>query len=486
MCAMAGGWYSGPMSEAPADVVSVADLARTLKRSVEGVTGRQWVDGEIASFKRAASGHVYFTLKDPREDAALECVMYRMDALRVRAFLREGAHIQALGRATLWAPRGRLQLVLSQMRPVGLGSLLEQLERLKAKLREEGLFERSRKRALPSSPSVVGIITSAHGAALQDIVTVAFRRGRAVLVLAPALVQGEGAPESLLAALNKLERHPDLDVLIIGRGGGSADDLMAFNDERVVRRIASFRVPTVSAVGHEVDTTLADLAADVRAATPSQAAELVVPEWAVRSAQLLQLQRQLLRAIRGRLQEDGALQSSLRSRISDPRFVLAQRQQEVDEMRLRAERVVRRQIAVSRARHQAWEQRLAVRHPRVVLLQSRASLGPLPGRAARGLLRQVEHRRRQILPQRASLAAALKLRLQKQRAVLVAYRVQLEALSPLTVLSRGYAIVRGPAGQVLSSAQEVITGQRVDIRLHSGSLTAEVLKASSNAGQQEG
>lgn len=469
------------MSERPADVVSVADLARTLKRSVEGVTGRQWVDGEIASLKRAASGHVYFTLKDPREDAALDCVMYRMDALKARPFLAEGGHVQAMGRATLWAPRGRLQLVLSQIRPVGLGSLLEQLERLKAKLKEEGLFERSRKRALPTAPRVVGIITSSHGAALHDIVTVAFRRGRVVLVLAPALVQGEGAPESLLSAMNKLERHPQIEVLIIGRGGGSSDDLMAFNDERVVRRIAAFRVPTVSAVGHEVDTTLADLVADVRAATPSQAAELVVPEHSVRMAELVQSQRQLIRAIRSRWQEDSALHNSLRARISDPRFVIAQRQQDVDELCLRAERVVRRRIQVARLRQQGLEQRLALRHPRVVVVQARANLGPLTGRAARGLLRQVESRRTTQAPLRAAMAATLRLRLQKERYRLMALHRQLEALSPLTVLSRGYAIVQTPAGEVLSSAAGVKPGARLDIRLHSGTLVADVVAGSEGA-----
>jgi exodeoxyribonuclease VII large subunit len=362
-------------------IVSVADLTRRLKRTVESQTGREWVEGEIVSFKRASSGHVYFSLKDAREDACIECVMYRLDALRVRHHLFDGASVQTQGRATLWAPRGRLQFIVQSLRPVGRGALLEQLERLKALLRAEGLFERERKRPLPVAPRVVGVITSAHGAALHDIRTVAFRRGPVTLVLSPALVQGEQAPDSLIQALDRIERDPRVEVVIIGRGGGASEDLMAFNDERVVRRVAALRVPTVSAVGHEVDTTLTDLVADVRAATPSQAAELVVPEHRERLAQLATLQRQMLRAMRARWTEDLMLVRSLRARLSDPRFVIAQHQQGLDEQRRRAERAVARRLAQYGGRREVLERRLLSRHPRVTVLSARAR--PAPGAGAR-------------------------------------------------------------------------------------------------------
>ena len=207
----------------PEEVISVAELDRRLKRAVEAVTGREWVEGEIASLKLAPSGHAYFSLKDEREDAIVECVMYRMNAQRARRHLTDGARVQLFGRATLWAPRGRLQLVAESLRPAGRGALLEALEKLKARLLAEGLFAPEKKRPLPAEPRVVGVVTSAAGAAFHDIRTVAFRRGGVRLVLSPAVVQGEAAPESIVRAIDLLERYPGLDVMIVGRGGGSAD-----------------------------------------------------------------------------------------------------------------------------------------------------------------------------------------------------------------------------------------------------------------------
>lgn len=456
-------------------VITVADLARRLKRSVESQTGRDWVEGEIVSLKRAASGHAYFSLKDQREDACVECVMYRLDALRARHHLFNGARVQTLGRATLWAPRGRLQFIVQSLRPVGLGSLLEQLEALKQKLRAEGLFERERKRPLPPAPRVVGVVTSAHGAALHDIRQVAFRRGPVVLVVAPALVQGDLAPESLIAALDRIERDVRVEVIIIGRGGGAAEDLMAFNDERVVRRVAALRVPSVSAVGHEIDTTLTDLVADVRAATPSQAAELVVPEQAQRLERLSSLRRRIARAMRGRLMEDQSLAQSLRARLSDPRFVLAQQQQDLDERELRAERAMLRRLSALSARVEGLRRRLLSRHPRVVLLSSRAGLTPLEARLRVALERRLGREAHALAPLESRLRSALRSRLRHERSRLSSRALQLEALSPLTVLSRGYAIVTDDSGRVLRDASAVRAGEAIGVRLEQGELSARVL-----------
>lgn len=463
-------------------VITVADLARRLKRSVEGQTGRDWVEGEIANYKLAASGHVYFSLKDQREEACLDCVMYRLDALRARHHLFNGARVQTFGRATLWAPRGRLQFIVQSLRPVGLGSLLEQLEKLKTKLRAEGLFERSRKRPLPASPKVVGVITSAHGAALHDIRTVAFRRGPVVLVLAPALVQGELAPESLLEALDRIERDLRVEVVIIGRGGGTSDDLMAFNDERVVRRVAALRVPCVSAVGHEIDTTLTDLVADVRAATPSEAAELVVPELSQRLSKLEHSSRRLVRAMRSRLMEDQSLAQSLRARLSDPRFVIAQHQQGLDEYRLRAERALGRRIGAQGQRVKGLGRRLLSRHPQVVLLASRAALSPLEARLRSVLERRLEREAHALSPLAGRLESALRSRLRFYHVDLEARRGRLLALSPLTVLARGYAIATTADGRVLRSAGEVSPGEPIRVRLHQGELSAEVTPAAQEDG----
>jgi exodeoxyribonuclease VII large subunit len=462
-------------------VISVADLARRLKRSVESQTGREWVEGEVVSFKRAASGHVYFSLKDQREEACLECVIYKLDAMRARQHLFDGARLQTLGRATLWAPRGRLQFVISRVRPVGLGSQLEQLEQLKSKLKSEGLFERERKRPLPASPRFVGVITSAHGAALHDIRTVAFRRGPVTLVVSPALVQGELAPESLLRALDRIERDPRIEVVIIGRGGGASEDLMAFNDERVVRRVASLRMPCVSAVGHEVDTSLTDLVADVRAATPSEAAELVVPDARERASWLERLRRHLMRAMRGRLLEDGGSQKSLRARLSDPRFVIAQHQQGLDERSLRAERALRRRLGVLAAGREALERRLLSRHPRLGVLGARASLDPLSARLRTAMQRRLEHDQVAVAPVPRRLVAGVRGRLRTDRARLGSLRARLAALSPLTVLGRGYSIVLDEQGRAVTRSAAVAVGGRVTLRLHEGTLGARVIERDGEA-----
>jgi exodeoxyribonuclease VII large subunit len=435
-----------------AEVVTVAELDRRLRRAVEAASGAFWVEGEVTSLKQAASGHAYFCLKDEREDAVIDCVMYRFDAQRAKKHLVEGARLQLWGRATVWAPRGRLQLVGNFARAAGKGALLEALEALKQRLLAEGLFAPERKRALPSDPRVVGVVTSAHGAAFHDIRTVAFRRGRVRLVLAPAQVQGESAPDSVVAALDLLERYPGLDVVIVGRGGGSGEDLQAFNDERVVRRVARFGVPVVSAVGHEVDVTLTDLAADVRAATPSQAAELVVPDGRVRHEVLARQRLALLRAQRSRLELERSQLLHLRASLGDPRFILIERQQDLDETRERLRRRTERQLAAQAARVAGLERRLVRRHPQTVVGRARSELGPLAVR-----LEAAE----------ARLLVAFRNRLSECAG-------SLDALSPLTVLGRGYAIATRADGRAVRSPADVSRGERLHVRLARGSLSAEV------------
>ncbi|MCC6668874.1 MAG: exodeoxyribonuclease VII large subunit [Polyangiaceae bacterium] len=436
----------------PEEVISVAELDRRLKRAVEAVTGREWVEGEIASLKLAPSGHAYFSLKDEREDAIVECVMYRMNAQRARRHLTDGARVQLFGRATLWAPRGRLQLVAESLRPAGRGALLEALEKLKARLLAEGLFAPEKKRPLPAEPRVVGVVTSAAGAAFHDIRTVAFRRGGVRLVLSPAVVQGEAAPESIVRAIDLLECYPGLDVMIVGRGGGSGEDLMAFNHEQVVRRVAAARVPVVSAVGHEVDLTLCDLAADVRAATPSQAAELVIPDASARRELLVRQTRHLLRAMQGRLLEERSRVERLRGQLSDPRFLIAERQQSLDELGSRLERATTRTLARRRALVVDAERRLSARHPRAVLAQARARLAPLEAR----------------------LGAAAGAEVGRCRARAGELVARLAALSPLAVLARGYAIATLPGGRAIRAASEVNPGDAISIRVSAGRIGARV------------
>jgi exodeoxyribonuclease VII large subunit len=450
--------------QAPRGVITVSELDRRLRRVVEGASTSDWVEGEVRGVRRAASGHAYFSLRDAREDAVIDCVMYRSGLLRAGRHLVEGASLQVLGRATVWAPRGRLQFIADALRPVGRGALLEALERMKSRLFAEGLFAPERKRPLPRDPRCIGVVTSSHGAAWHDIRVVAARRASVTLVLAPATVQGEGSAESLCRALDLIEAHPLVEAVIIGRGGGSLEDLMAFNDERVVRRVAACALPTVSAVGHEIDTTLCDLVADVRAATPSQAAEMLVPDGAVRQRELAVAGRRLQRAMRDRLREDRSLLDALRARVLDPRYVLAERQQALDELSFRLERRARQFLHDHEARVAHIEQRLALRHPRAVIQDLRGRVAPLALRLGHAFSRGQLGRRTQLARTEARLGA----------------------LSPLSVLARGYAIVLDGHGRAVTDSSKLGPGDDVDLRLHRGRATARVLSTQTSAVGEEG
>ena len=438
--------------EQPESIISVAEFSRRLRRVVEEASYCEWVEGEVSGSKAAPSGHVYFSLKDEREPALLDCVMYRTQALRFRKLLSDGTRILVRGKATVWVPRGRLQFTVEQVRAAGKGSLLLALEELKQRLAAEGLFDPSRKRALPTEPRVIGVVTSAVGAAWQDITAVAFRRGGAHVVLSPALVQGEEAPSSLIAAIDLIERHPLLDVLIIGRGGGSNDDLMAFNNERVVRRIAAVRVPVVSAVGHDIDTTLSDWVADLRAATPSQAAELTVIDSAHRQERLMRHATALRRSMARRLAEDRATLQTIRSRVHDPRFAILQRQQYLDELVLLAARSVRTKLKVSRSSFDSMDRRMHARHPLAVIARARSALVPLTIR----------------------LPSALRDKFSQSSARLSDGTTRLLGLSPLAILARGYSIAYRLDGQVIRSSLEIDVGEPLSLRLHQGGATVVV------------
>jgi len=339
-----------PSREPPPErprALTVGELARALKQTVEsGFPLPVWTEGEVTGARPAPKGHHYFSLRDEKEDASVEMVMYRT-ALTPRAqkLLVDGARVRLRGKPTLWAPRGRLQFVVDRVEPVGRGALLEAHRLLKEKLSAEGLFDPAKKRKLPADPRIVGVVTSSTGAVIHDIGRVAFRRGGARILLSSAQVQGAGAASSIVRALAQLQRVAEVDVIIIGRGGGSLEDLLPFSDEAVVRAVARSRVPIVSAVGHEVDVSLTDFAADARAATPSQAAEMVVPDRASRRVHLDQLKTRLERAMRSRLRDSRGKLDRARHRLGDPRLVLASFQQALDDRRARAEAVLRRRLA---------------------------------------------------------------------------------------------------------------------------------------------
>jgi exodeoxyribonuclease VII large subunit len=432
----------------------VAELDRAIKGSLDDAFAQAlWVEGEVGDARPAPSGHLYFCLKDEREDAVVDVVVYRSTLTpRMRALCADGARVRVRGKPTFWAPRGRIQFVADRLQAAGRGALLEALEKLKAKLAAEGLFAPERKRVVPGEPRIVGVVTSASGAAIHDVCRVAFRRGGAHLLLAPAQVQGAGAAESICRALAQLQRVSGVDVIVVGRGGGSADDLGAFNDEAVVRAVAGCRVPIVSAVGHDVDVTLVDFAADARAATPSQAGEMVVPDRAVRLELLRRTGMHLVRAMRARMGENHVALGRALRRLADPRLAIAAYQQTLDDRFARlvafgGAALVRRRDTISRAQH-----RLAYLHPRAVIARERADLARLNNRLD------------------ALWSASF-----KRRAGEVGYAAaRLEALSPLKVLARGYAIATRDDGRAVRMAGDVRAGDSIHVRILSAKIEASV------------
>lgn len=437
-------------------VLRVAAVNRMVRASLEDRFPSLWVEGELSDVTRAATGHVYFTLNDEREVAQLRGVMFRSDARRAKARLANGERVQLRGTLSLYEPRGSFQLIARVALPQGQGDLHAQFEATRKKLEAEGLLDPERKRALPRVPRVVGVVTSESGAAIHDIVRVAHGRSPVRLVLAPCLVQGSDAPAAIVRALGAIQRLPQVEVVIVGRGGGSAEDLVAFNDVRVARAIAACRVPVVSAVGHEVDVSIADLVADVRAATPSNAAELVVPERAALVGELEAHRRALERAMELRVGRARLRLDRLARRVPDRRAAVMGLRARLLELRARLDDAVQGRTALSRTALSRLSSRLSRVDPRLSLSRDRARLSRLSGRLdvlSRGLTGA-------------------------RRAALSARAAQLSALSPLAILGRGYAIALSQrTGRALLRAADARVGDAVTLRLHEGSLETRVEKA---------
>jgi exodeoxyribonuclease VII large subunit len=327
---------------------TVTELTRQIKGALENVFPPLWVEGELSDFSAAASGHYYFSLKD--ENTQIRCVMFRREAGRLPFLPEDGMHVLVLGRLTVYEARGNYQLIIEDMEPRGIGALMQALEQLRIRLEAEGLFDPEKKKSLPPFPACVGVVTSATGAAIRDIMKVLRDRDAPVrLLLSPALVQGKEAPDSIAAALMALVESGKAEVIIIGRGGGSFEDLMAFSDEKVVRAVAACPVPTVSAVGHEIDISLCDLAADVRAPTPSAAAELVSESRENLMGGLLYMASRLVSAVRLKAGEAKSSLTVSGSRLVHPRHLLEQGKMRLDDLSFRLTSLTRTRLAESRA-----------------------------------------------------------------------------------------------------------------------------------------
>jgi exodeoxyribonuclease VII large subunit len=451
---MQDSWLDAPAAAPPArEVFSISRLNREARALLERGLGSVWLEGEISNLSRPASGHWYFSLKDAT--AQVRCAMFRQRNLLVRFPVKDGAQVLARGRVSLYEARGEFQVVIEHLEEAGEGALRRRFEELKQKLQAEGLFDSQHKQPLPALPRRIGVITSPTGAAVRDILHVLCRRFPAIPVLIyPVAVQGEAAPREIVQALALASSRRDCDVLIVARGGGSLEDLWAFNDEAVARAVYACPIPLVSGVGHEVDFTITDFVADERAPTPSAAAERVVPDSAEWLRSLAASHRRLGLAMRRRLgdQRQALLLREQRLARVHPGVVLRQHAQRLDELEGRLRLAARGRLERATGRLSTAQALLLRASPaqRVVALRLRLDA------AGRGLARGVRTR---IQAQRQQFELAAR---------------GLHAVSPLATIERGYAIVTDAGGNLLRDAASVQPGDSIVAQLARGRITARV------------
>jgi exodeoxyribonuclease VII large subunit len=472
--------------EAPASVLTVSELVLRASNALEAEFGTVAVEGEVSSLKRAGSGHLYWTLKDP--SSAVECVMYRSDNQRLRFELADGVHVVVVARPTIYRVRGRFQLTVVEVLPQGRGALYLRLEALREKLAAEGLFDPARKRQLPYLPAAVGVVTSAEGAAVRDICIIVQRRSPSTRILLKAVpVQGRDAAPEIARAIRWFGRHRVAEVLIVGRGGGSLEDLWAFNEEIVVRAIVESPIPVVSAVGHETDSTLADFAADLRAPTPSAAAETVVPETRDITRFVVACFRRLARAVeRNRSSRLDAVRAPIRRygfrRVRDRSREARQRWGEAADallpaVRRQAQRRIDERLAPLR-RYGFRRVRDRIRGERQRFAEGVAALAPsLSARHDAGELR--------LRVATQTLVGPISLRHERVRTRHAHLLDRLHAVSPLAVLDRGYAVVQGPDGRAVTDAAALTAGDPLRIRLARGRVGARVTDVESSSQEVE-
>lgn len=441
---------------APDDrMLSVSEITNSIRTMLGDAFPGVWVKGEISGFRGPNnSGHAYFSVKDA--NATLGVVIFKGSYTKLTFVPRDGMEVEVFGNVDVYPPSGKYQLIVRQIRPAGIGALLMQLEELKRRLAAEGLFDTDRKQDLPRYPLTIGVVTSPIGAAVRDILKVLRGRWPGVrIVLAPVKVQGEGAAAEIAAAIERFDRWGGADVLIVGRGGGSIEDLWAFNEEVVVRAIAAARTPIISAVGHEVDTTLADFAADRRAATPSNAAEIAVRDSNAVRREIVDTVRRMGLSLRHRVRNLRAqLQSLLKQhgfrRVKDVFNTFRQR---TDEFRQRLDEAIHDRLA----------------HERDRLTRAR---GTYAFREA--LPRRLAEARTTLDRTRTALDDAIVTQVQDRRRAALALADRLRALSPRQVLERGYALVKGPDGRFVRSASTLTPGTTVTLEFASGEADATV------------
>jgi exodeoxyribonuclease VII large subunit len=436
-------------------ILSVSNLNREARRIVEAGLGTVWVEGEISNLSRPSSGHLYWSLKDSA--AQVRCAMFRLAARGLGFELANGQQVLVRARASVYEARGEYQLVVEYAEEAGEGVLRRKFDELKRRLAAEGLFEPARKRDIPKLPRRIGVITSPTGAALHDVLTALERRFPLTAVLIyPTPVQGPGSAEEIARTLALADKRADCDVLILTRGGGSLEDLWSFNEEVVARAVAAVQLPIIVGVGHEIDFTIADFVADLRAPTPSQAAELAVPdqrEWLKRYAHL---EQQIAHCTQQRIAVERRHFATLAHRLQrcNPSVQLRERAQRLDELEARLRRCIERRIEARKLKLARVTAAVAHASPAHRIARVRERWRTVQGDLRRGLLRQVERTQ-----QRLKLASRA-----------------LQSLSPLATLERGYAIVTDENGKVLIDSGAAARGAKIDVRLARGALGATVDK----------
>ncbi len=434
--------------------ITVSQLNRRVKAMLEQGIARLWIEGEISNIARPASGHLYFSLKD--DTAQIRAAFFRQRQRGPTIGLKNGDQVLVFGRVSLYEARGDYQLIVEQVEPAGEGALKRQFEMLKKKLAAEGLFEQERKQALPKLPGRIGVITSPSGAAIRDVLSVLRRRFPAIpVVIYPAAVQGDAAPAELIAALQSAIRRNESDVLIVARGGGSLEDLWAFNDEKLAREIAASPIPIISAIGHEVDFTITDFVADVRAPTPSGAAELVVPDHADWLRAINAFGARIARLGQRSLEDHAQRLDWLGRRLlaGSPAARVTSQQDRLREMRGRLAAAMREQV---------------LRHDRDLQILHNGLVQATPALAVQRLLTRLGQLRQRLGGAGQATVGGLNQRLA------LAMRA-LNSVSPLATLDRGYAIVTdATSDDVLMQSSQVRPGDDIRARLSHGKLLATV------------
>jgi len=436
-----------------ANVFTVSRLNTTVRQLLEQEMGSVWLSAEISNFSQPASGHWYFTLKD--DGAQVRCAMFRNSNRRVTFRPQHGQQILVRATITLYEPRGDYQLIIESMHPAGEGALQQQFELLKAKLASEGLFDQQHKQPLPEPAKQVGVITSATGAALHDVLRVLHRRDPSLpVVIYPTPVQGADAPAAIVRAIELANQRAECDVLIVGRGGGSLEDLWSFNEERVARAIFASRIPVVSAVGHETDVTIADFVADLRAPTPSAAAEIVSRDQTELLRQLLSQQQRLEMAMDYYLAQQQRRFSRLDHRLQQqhPQLRLARQQTALFRLQQRLSEAMENQLRQTLRQQDRLAQRLAAHQPQPHLFQAQRQLEQMRYRLQQGMEKMLNRDRQRF----ATLAA------------------QLEGVSPLATLARGFSVTTDITGQVVKKTAQLQSGDTLRTRLDDGWVESQV------------